>query len=222
MRKVFKREGRRCGNLDHRVHLQQGPAVSDPHQHHHGDAGSMSGTGFAPVTALSRAIRSSRWRWLNNISDRIFANFDRITAHKTDTNNHGAVSTDFIGGNYGWPGASYEEPEEIFQNHVRWQQGLHWFMTPPALRPGSTAPGVRGGSSRKGMPQPNPGRRPWADGRLHHGLPQRAPADRRRADSRPGRHQFGIGKPLNNQSRLGGCTAVGFMITTFVFNAAQS
>lgn len=68
-------------------------------------------------------------RWLNNTDTKIFAKFDRITAHKTDTNNHGAVSTDFIGGNYPWPEATFEQREVLFQSHVRWQQGLHWFMS---------------------------------------------------------------------------------------------
>jgi hypothetical protein len=47
---------------------------------------------------------------------------------KTDTNNHGPVSSDFIGGNWDWPGASYERREEIFQAHVRWQKGYYWTM----------------------------------------------------------------------------------------------
>lgn len=62
-------------------------------------------------------------------NDRIFNKFDRLTAkHKTDTNNHGPVSTDFIGGSWNWAEGSYEAREVIFQNHVRWQQGLHYFM----------------------------------------------------------------------------------------------
>lgn len=47
---------------------------------------------------------------------------------KTDTNNHGAVSSDFIGGNWEWPEASYERREELFQRHVAWQQGYYWFV----------------------------------------------------------------------------------------------
>ena len=48
--------------------------------------------------------------------------------YKTDTNNHGAVSSDYIGSNYGWPEASYAQREAIFQDHVRWQQGLYWLL----------------------------------------------------------------------------------------------
>lgn len=49
--------------------------------------------------------------------------------HKTDTNNHGAVSSDFIGANWDYPEASYERREQIFQAHVTYQQGLYWYFT---------------------------------------------------------------------------------------------
>ena len=59
----------------------------------------------------------------------VFNKFDRLRVRtKTDTNNHGAVSTDFIGQNHRWPEASYAEREKMFQAHVAYQQGLHWFM----------------------------------------------------------------------------------------------
>lgn len=70
----------------------------------------------------------------------VFSKFDRLRVRtKTDTNNHGAVSTDFIGQNHGWPLGSYEERERIYQAHVTYQQGLHWFLAndpavPKALR----------------------------------------------------------------------------------------
>jgi hypothetical protein len=48
--------------------------------------------------------------------------------HKTDTNNHGPVSSDFIGANHDWPTASYARREEIFQAHVAYQKGYYWFM----------------------------------------------------------------------------------------------
>lgn len=48
--------------------------------------------------------------------------------HKTDTNNHGPVSSDFIGMNHDWPEGSYERREELFQAHVRWQKGLYWTL----------------------------------------------------------------------------------------------
>jgi len=47
---------------------------------------------------------------------------------KTDTNNHGPVSSDFIGGNWGWPEGDYELRERLFQAHVTYQQGLYWHI----------------------------------------------------------------------------------------------
>lgn len=67
-------------------------------------------------------------RWLKKTKLDIFHKFDLITKDKTDTNNNGAFSTDFIGGNYGFPNGSYEEREIIFQMHINYQMGLHYFM----------------------------------------------------------------------------------------------
>ncbi len=47
---------------------------------------------------------------------------------KTDTNNHGPVSSDYIGANHDWPDACYERREELFQAHVRWQKGYYYHM----------------------------------------------------------------------------------------------
>lgn len=57
-----------------------------------------------------------------------FRKFDPIPNHKTDTNNHGPFSTDFIGGNYDYPEADYEQRKEILTNHQRYQQGLLYFL----------------------------------------------------------------------------------------------
>jgi len=59
----------------------------------------------------------------------VFSKFDRLRVRtKTDTNNHGAISTDFVGQNHEWPKADYAARERIYQAHVTYQQGLHWFM----------------------------------------------------------------------------------------------
>jgi len=47
---------------------------------------------------------------------------------KTDTNNNYAVSTDFIGQNWGYPEADHTERERIRQAHVDWQMGLMWTL----------------------------------------------------------------------------------------------
>jgi hypothetical protein len=57
-----------------------------------------------------------------------FNKFDRIPNHKTDTNNHGPFSTDFIGMNYDYPDATYERRKEIIAEHTKYQQGLMYFL----------------------------------------------------------------------------------------------
>jgi hypothetical protein len=53
---------------------------------------------------------------------------DPIPNGKTDTNNNGAFSTDYIGGNYDYPNASYAEREKIWQAHVDYVQGFFYFL----------------------------------------------------------------------------------------------
>lgn len=47
---------------------------------------------------------------------------------KTDTNNRQGFSTDFIGQNYDYPEASYEEREKIVEAHRNYQMGLMWTL----------------------------------------------------------------------------------------------
>ncbi len=47
---------------------------------------------------------------------------------KTDTNNRTGFSTDFIGQNYEYPEATYEERERIIARHLLYQQGLMWTL----------------------------------------------------------------------------------------------
>ncbi len=82
-------------------------------------------------------------RWFNSPKDAYneqltsgdrLKKFDLLSARtpggfvKTDTNNHGPVSSDFIGANYGWPEGDYHQRERLFQDHVRYQKGLYWFL----------------------------------------------------------------------------------------------
>lgn len=57
-----------------------------------------------------------------------FEKFDPIPNRKTDTNNHGPFSTDFIGMNYDYPEASYERRREIIKAHENYQKGLMYFL----------------------------------------------------------------------------------------------
>ena len=58
-----------------------------------------------------------------------FAKFDRVPNHKTDTNNHGPFSSDFIGGSYDYPEASYAQRREIIKAHETYQKGLLYFLS---------------------------------------------------------------------------------------------
>jgi len=67
-------------------------------------------------------------RYLDKGWRAIFVKFDPAPNAKTDTNNHGAFSTDNIGMNYDYPEGSYERRREIFEEHKVYQKGLMWFL----------------------------------------------------------------------------------------------
>ncbi len=66
-------------------------------------------------------VFNSGWREL-------FNKFDPIPNQKTDVNNHGPFSTDYIGMSYDYPDASYERRKEIIQEHETYQKGLLYFI----------------------------------------------------------------------------------------------
>ena len=53
---------------------------------------------------------------------------DRMPNKKTDSNNSGGISTDYIGMNYNYPEASYAERNLIEKAHIYWQAGLIWTL----------------------------------------------------------------------------------------------
>ncbi|MHA8057132.1 FAD-dependent oxidoreductase [Aquirufa nivalisilvae] len=57
-----------------------------------------------------------------------FDKFDAIPNRKTDTNNHGPFSTDFIGKNYDYPEATYARRKAIIKEHELYQKGLMYFL----------------------------------------------------------------------------------------------
>ena len=67
-------------------------------------------------------------RYLDKGWRAIFVKFDPAPNAKTDTNNHGAFSTDNIGMNYDYPEGSYERRREILEEHEDYQKGLMWFL----------------------------------------------------------------------------------------------
>lgn len=74
---------------------------------------------------------SNRYELLARVYDKgwraTFNKFDKLPNRKTDTNNHGPVSTDYIGMNYDYPEASYERRKEIIKEHEDYQKGLMYF-----------------------------------------------------------------------------------------------
>jgi FAD-dependent oxidoreductase family protein len=65
---------------------------------------------------------------------------DLLQHGKTDTNNNGAVSTDYIGGSYGYPEGGYAARARIRQAHVDYIQGFMYFLaTDPRVPAGLSA-----------------------------------------------------------------------------------
>ncbi len=65
--------------------------------------------------------------------------WDPIPNAKTDTNNHGAVSTDYIGMNYDYPEGDYTARERIIRRHETYTRGYLWTLqnhprVPEAIR----------------------------------------------------------------------------------------
>lgn len=78
--------------------------------------------GYDPARyEILKRVYAAGWR-------ETFRKFDRIPNLKTDTNNHGPFSSDYLGGGSDeWPEASYVRRAEIAEAHKRYQQGLFYF-----------------------------------------------------------------------------------------------
>lgn len=57
-----------------------------------------------------------------------FFKFDPVPNRKTDSNNAGGISTDYIGMNDGYPDGDYAARERIARAHENWQRGLIWTL----------------------------------------------------------------------------------------------
>ncbi len=78
--------------------------------------------GYDPTRyELLARVFASGWR-------ETFDKYDPIPNRKTDTNNHGPFSTDYIGKNYDYPEASYERRKQIIKEHELYQKGLMYFL----------------------------------------------------------------------------------------------
>jgi FAD-dependent oxidoreductase family protein len=72
---------------------------------------------------LLRRIAAERTRSL----DQLFI-ISRMPNGKTDWNNRGGFSTDYIGKSWDYPDAGYERRAEIWRDHAEYQQGLMYFL----------------------------------------------------------------------------------------------
>lgn len=78
--------------------------------------------GYDPLRyELYARVFASGWR-------ETYDKFDPIPNRKTDTNNHGPFSTDYLGKNYDYPEASYERRKAIIKDHELYQKGLMYFL----------------------------------------------------------------------------------------------
>ena len=53
--------------------------------------------------------------------------WSKMPNRKTDVNNRGGFSTDYIGANHSYPDATFEERKSIFDDHASYTQGLLYF-----------------------------------------------------------------------------------------------
>jgi hypothetical protein len=67
-------------------------------------------------------------RWFDGGADWVPLHHVRMPNRKTDTNNNGPVSTDWIGGNRGWLQADLAGRERISAEHREWIAGLLWTL----------------------------------------------------------------------------------------------
>lgn len=83
---------------------------------------------FSKPTKYDPARYELLTRYLNAGWDEVFGNHKLMPNRKTDTNNHGAFSTDNIGMNYAYPEADYATREAIIAEHRDYQLGLMWTL----------------------------------------------------------------------------------------------
>ena len=89
----------------------------------------------------------------------VFGNNAPMPNRKTDTNNHGAFSTDDIGMNYDYPDADYAPREKIVAEHRDYQLGLMWTLANnPRVPARSASRSTAGGWPRTSSPTAATGR----------------------------------------------------------------
>lgn len=80
-------------------------------------------------TLLVRQLEKMQWKKVENLLI-----INKMPNRKTDVNNKGGFSTDFIGMNWDYPEASYKRRAQIWKEHENYIKGLLWFLsTDPRL-----------------------------------------------------------------------------------------
>jgi len=71
-----------------------------------------------------------RWVLVNPgaMPGKLFYKLTPMPNRKTDSNNHGMYSTDFVGKSAAWAEASYAEREKMWKEHEDYLRGFLWFM----------------------------------------------------------------------------------------------
>jgi hypothetical protein len=62
------------------------------------------------------------------VIDRVLLRLTPMPNRKTDTNNSGLFSTDYLGMSYEWPEADYDPRARIWRAHQGYTRGLLWFL----------------------------------------------------------------------------------------------
>ena len=77
-----------------------------------------------------------------------FLKIDMVTPEKTDINNNGGFSTDYIGFNYAYPEADYATRARIWQDHENYIRGFLVYLATESRVPGR---GARGDAAQWGF-----------------------------------------------------------------------
>ncbi|HET6566569.1 MAG TPA: FAD-dependent oxidoreductase [Rhodothermales bacterium] len=72
-------------------------------------------------------LRSMAARPPKNLGDQL-VNIGYMPGGKTDWNNNGPLSSDYIGNSWEYPEASYNRRAEIWQDHIDYQMGFYYFL----------------------------------------------------------------------------------------------
>ena len=82
-----------------------------------------------------------RWILVNpgQMPGKLFYKLTPMPNRKTDSNNHGLFSTDFVGKSAEWAEASYEKRDQLWKEHADYVRGYMWFIgndprVPEAIR----------------------------------------------------------------------------------------